>query len=343
MLSGQPRDYAVLAEGIAKVYGGSVRALDGVDLLVEEGSIHAVLGPNGAGKTTLMRILTTQLRPTAGRAFVMGYDVVRDGGIVRRLIGYVPQEFSVWSDITGYENLLIHSKLFGIPPEKRRSIIEEVLEFMELREAANRLVRTYSGGMIRRLEIAAALMLKPRILLLDEPTIGLDPRAREMVWARILQYRRESRVTVVFNTHYMDEAERYAEEITMLNLGRVVARGTPQELKKAVVGGDVIYLRVDRRYVDVVYEVLSKIPEVTVLSPNPASGVALSVPDASHALPHIVKALIELGVDVEEVNIKRPTLNEVFIKLAGMTVEQAESVRGIREAASVRRAIRRGG
>ncbi|MCC6047482.1 MAG: ATP-binding cassette domain-containing protein, partial [Desulfurococcaceae archaeon] len=163
-----------------------MRALDGVSLAVEEGSSHALLGPNGAGKTTLIRILTTQLRPTSGTARVMGFDVVSQASRVRELVGYVPQEMSLWTDLTGYENMLVYSKIYGVPSSRRRGVIEELLDFMELREAAHRLVRTYSGGMIRRLEIAIALMSRPGILILDEPTIGLDPRARSLVWDRLL-------------------------------------------------------------------------------------------------------------------------------------------------------------
>lgn len=180
--------FAIEARDLVKVYSGNVVALNGVDLRVEEGASHAILGPNGAGKTTFIRIITTQIKPTSGSAKVFGYDVASHAASVSRLIGYVPQEMSLWTDLTGYENMLIYSKIYGLEPGSRRKVIEELLELMELNDASKRLVKTYSGGMIRRLEIAIALMSRPRLLILDEPTIGLDPRARMMVWEKLLAY-----------------------------------------------------------------------------------------------------------------------------------------------------------
>jgi ABC-type Na+ transport system ATPase subunit NatA len=170
--------FAIDARGLEKVYKGNVAALAGVDLDVKAGDIFALLGPNGAGKTTLMRILTTQFKPTSGEAHIFGLDVVREGGKVRKVIGYVPQETSVWSDINGYENLLIYAKIYGLPSRSRKEVIYNMLESMGLRAAAEQLVKTYSGGMIRKLEIACAMLIRPKILFLDEPTLGLDPAAR---------------------------------------------------------------------------------------------------------------------------------------------------------------------
>ncbi len=173
-------DIAVVTHNLVKIYGGSVKALDGVSISVNQGEIFAMLGPNGAGKTTLMRILTTQLRPTSREAYVLGYNVVTEGDKVRKVIGYVPQEFSVWTDLTGYENLLIYAKIYGIPRHEVNKRIREVLEFMDLLDSSRRLVGTYSGGMIRRLEIATALLIEPEVLFLDEPTVGLDRRLGRM-------------------------------------------------------------------------------------------------------------------------------------------------------------------
>jgi len=333
-------ELAVEARGLVKVFNGVVRALDGVDLAVRVGEVRAVLGPNGAGKTTLMRILTTQIKPTAGSARVMGYEVVRESQRVRELIGYVPQEFSVWTDLTGYENLLIYAKIYGIERSVRDKVIAEVLEFMGLYEDRNRLVRTYSGGMIRRLEIAIALMLKPRILFLDEPTIGLDPRAREMVWRRIMEYRREYGTTIVFNTHYMDEAEKYAEKITILNRGRVVAEGSFEELKKIAEVRDRVSLAVDNP--ELAVKVASAVPGCSVLKAD-NSELLLEVDSAPQTLPVLIELLEKSGVSVREAGMARPGLNEVFIKLTGMTMEEAERAGRIREIRAVRRAVARGG
>ena len=329
----------VRAANLVKIFEGTLRALDGVSTQISEGEIHAFLGPNGAGKTTLMRILTTQLKPTSGDAWVMGYHVVREAARVREVIGYVPQEFSVWNDLTGRENLLIYAKLYKVPSDKRERIIEDTLEFMGLREAANRLVKTYSGGMIRRLELAAALMVKPKVLFLDEPTIGLDPRARNLVWSRILDYKGEYEATVIFNTHYMDEAERYAERVTVMNRGKVIAVGSPSELIGFVGEGALLQVRVDGD-VGKALQALSSLNGVAVVSSrNPLS---IKVSDAQHELPQILRVLYGAGVSVGEVTIRNPTLEDVFLKLTGMTIEEAEAL-GYREAASMRRAIRRGG
>jgi ABC-2 type transport system ATP-binding protein len=332
--------YAIYVENLIKVYSGGLKALEGVSLEVNEGEIHAVVGPNGAGKTTLMRILTTQIQPTSGHARVLGYDVRSESGAVRKLISYVPQEFSVWTDITGYENLLFYSKIYGIPSDKRHRIISDALELMGLSEASGRLVRTYSGGMIRRLEIAAALMVKPRVIFLDEPTIGLDPRAREVVWEKLLEYQKEYRVTVLFNTHYMDEAERYAEKVTFLNKGRVIAQGTPQELVK-LLGGETIKVWIEGES-GRASNILSSIDGIQVLSAK-SNQLIIVTPDSSVMLPKIVQTLSKTGLEVRSTTVSRPTLEDVFIKLTGMSIEEAEKASGLREVRAVRRAIRAGG
>jgi len=330
---------AVEARDIVKVYNGAVRALDGVSLSVNAGEIRAILGPNGAGKTTLMRILTTQIPPTSGYARVLGYDVVRDGREVRKLIGYVPQEFSVWTDLTGYENLLIYAKLYGIQGSLRRKVIDETLEFMGLYEDKNRLVKTYSGGMIRRLEIAIALMLKPRVLFLDEPTIGLDPRARETVWRRIMEYKREYGTTIVFNTHYMDEAENYAERVTIMNKGRVITEGGFSELKSYAGILDEIVVKVDS--VNEALRVIEGLRAGSVLKVE-GSSIIIEVQEPARVLPGLIEQLEKTGVHVYEASIARSGLNEVFLKLTGMTLEEAEKLGRIQEIRSVRREIGRG-
>lgn len=331
---------AVEARDIVKVYNGVIRALDGVSLSVNVGEIRAILGPNGAGKTTLMRILTTQIPPTSGYARVLGYDVVREGQKVRELIGYVPQEFSVWTDLTGYENLLIYAKLYGIQGSLRERVINEALEFMGLYEDRNRLVRTYSGGMIRRLEIAIALMLRPRILFLDEPTIGLDPRAREIVWRRILEYRKEYGTTIIFNTHYMDEAENYAERITIMNRGKIIAEGNYNQLKEYSKVYDKIVIKVDR--VESALKIVRDLGIGSILKIN-NNEIIIEVLEPAKILPNLIEVLEKTGLHVYEATIARSGLNEIFIKLTGMTIEEAEKLGRIGEVRSMRRAIRRGG
>jgi ABC-2 type transport system ATP-binding protein len=326
---------AVEVKNLVKVYGRNVRALDGVDLSVEAGKTFALLGPNGAGKTTLVRILTTQIRPTSGEAFVFGLDVVREGGKVRKIIGYVPQEMSVWTDLSGYENLLIYAKIYGIPRSEREKLLWEVLEKLGMKEAAKGLVRTYSGGMIRRLEIASALLIRPKILFLDEPTIGLDPSARKAVWTELGKFKEGDGVTIFFNTHYMDEADLYAEEIGIINAGKIVTLGTAAELKRSV-GGELITLTAGPnglpseklRSLEFVEDVISAEGEMRVV-----------VRDAEAALPKLLEFLRQDGISVARVSMTKPTLDDVFLKYAGTKFEAGGRVSEVRQ---MRRMIRRG-
>jgi len=220
---------------------GNLTAVDSLSLSVERGEVFGLLGRNGAGKTTLIKILTTLLRPTSGGATVAGYDVVRHGAEVRRVIGYVPQMLSTDGELTGYENLWIFAKLYDIPRAEREARIRDGLAFMGLTEAADKLVNTYSGGMIRRLEIAQSMLHRPQVLFLDEPTVGLDPVAREAVWKHIEQLRADYDTTIFLTTHYMEEAAHLCTRMAILRQGRAMAVGTLNELKAAV-GGDSITL-----------------------------------------------------------------------------------------------------
>ncbi|MBI2909682.1 MAG: ATP-binding cassette domain-containing protein [Chloroflexi bacterium] len=211
-------------------------AVDAVSLSAEAGEVLGVVGPNGAGKTTTVKMLTTLLQPTSGAATVAGFDVVKKSGGVRRSIGYVPQLLSADGQLTGHENLLIFAKLYDIPRRERDELIPEALSFMGLTDAADRLVRTYSGGMIRRLEIAEATLHRPRVLFLDEPTLGLDPVARRAVWDRIMGLRDTYGTTIVLTTHYMEEADSLCDRVAIMHQGKVVAMGSPEELKVAVGG-----------------------------------------------------------------------------------------------------------
>lgn len=216
---------------------GALTAVDNLTVAVKAGEIFGLLGPNGAGKTTVIKMLTTLLPPTAGSAHVCGFDVVRRGTEVRRMIGYVPQMLSADGTLTGYENLLMFAKLYCLPRAEREGRIRKALCLMDLDEAADRLVRTYSGGMIRRLEIAQSMLHEPKALFLDEPTIGLDPLARQAVWERIKHLKSEYGTTVLLTTHYMDEADELCDRVAILHLGVVRAVGAPDQLKKGI-GGD---------------------------------------------------------------------------------------------------------
>ncbi len=216
---------------LVKDFGG-FRAVDGVSFAVPAGQIFGFLGPNGAGKTTTVKMLTTVLRPTSGTVLIDGHDAAREPLAARRCLGIVFQDPSVDNELTAAENLEVHGVLYGVPAAERRRACEELLRFVELWERRDEIVKQFSGGMIRRLELARALMHKPRILFLDEPTVGLDPQTRSHIWAFVERSARERATTVFFTTHYMDEAERVAQELAVIDHGRIVARGSPEAIKR---------------------------------------------------------------------------------------------------------------
>jgi ABC-2 type transport system ATP-binding protein len=228
---------------------GSLKAVDSLTMAVEPGEVFGLLGPNGAGKTTVIKMLTTLLPPTSGRARVGGYDVVRRAAEVRRIIGYVPQLLSADGSLSGYENLLIFAKLYGLPRASRKARVRDALKIMDLADAADRLVRTYSGGMIRRLEIAQSMLHTPKVLFLDEPTIGLDPISRHTVWERIKHLQGQYGTTILLTTHYMEEADALCNRVLIMHLGTMRAVGTPSELKASVGGEGVTLEKVFVHYV----------------------------------------------------------------------------------------------
>jgi ABC-2 type transport system ATP-binding protein len=213
---------------------GKLTAVDNLSISIDSGEMFGLVGPNGAGKTTVLKMLTTLLPPTAGSSSIAGFDIVQHASQVRKIIGYVPQFLSADGALTGYENLLIFAKLYDLPRSERKSRINQALEFMGLSDVSGKLVRDYSGGMIRRLEIAQSMLHRPRVLFLDEPTIGLDPVARKTVWKHMQQLRSEYGTTILLTTHYMDEADELCNRVAIMHLGKVAAIGTPAELKAAV-------------------------------------------------------------------------------------------------------------
>ncbi len=328
-------EYAIDVANLEKIYSGrSKKALDGVNLKVERNKIFAILGPNGAGKTTLMRILTTQITPSKGTARVLDFNVFSDGHKLRKEIGYVPQEMSVWTDISAYENLLIYSQIYGIAKAEREALIKESLIRMELTEYKDNLVNTFSGGMIRRLEIACALIVKPQIIFLDEPTIGLDPAGRKKVWEKIVSFTKESGATVFFSTHYMDEADEYANEIAIINAGKIVSQGDSNHLKQSV-GNQEIILGLSVPLDDKSKQQLRKLEQVIDLKTNGVE-VEVWVKDASVALSSIMNSLFSSKVKIESVKINKPTLEDAFEKYAGVSYDSTE---GIKEVNAVRRRI----
>lgn len=318
-------------ENLTKKFGGAA-AVDGISFDVEEGSIFGFLGPNGAGKTTTINILCTLLSPSSGKAVIDGHDCGKESPEVRKKIGIVFQDNTLDKELTAYENLLFHSYLYCVPKSVRKKKIDEALHFVGLHERRDDPVKKFSGGMKRRLEVARSLIHQPKILFLDEPTLGLDPQSRSNLWEFISKLPEEQGVTIFMTTHYMEEAE-ICGEIAIIDKGKIIARGSPDDLKK-MIGGDVIYLKTRdnagslrdiRRLLDIEAE-------------ERGGEIFISVSGKSDAcIPKLINAL---GDRVVAVRMQRPALNDVFLKLTGKAI-RPESVSGNNEIKESIRSYRR--
>jgi ABC-2 type transport system ATP-binding protein len=314
---------AIEAEGLIKTYrsrgGGVVRALDGVDLDVQEGTVLGLLGPNGAGKTTTVRILATLLKPDTGRATIAGIDVLRDPQKVRRTIGLSGQYAAVDENLTGSENLWMFGRLYGLPAGEARTRAGELLERFDLEDAADRVAKTYSGGMRRRLDLASALIGRPRVLFLDEPTTGLDPRSRLGMWDVIRDQVREG-TTLLLTTQYLEEADELADDIAVVDHGRIIARGTADELKAQVGGERIEVVVVARDDLARTIELLASDGAATV--DEHTRKITVAADRGAEQLVEVVGRLGAAGIGVADVALRRPTLDDVFLSLTGHAAEE---------------------
>jgi ABC-2 type transport system ATP-binding protein len=310
-------DSAVWAEGLRKRFGRT-EALRGVDLDVPRGSVFGLLGPNGAGKTTAVRILSTLTLPDAGQARVAGYDVVRDADKVRYRIGLAGQHASMDEKLSGRDNLRLFGRLYHLPAKVARRRADELLTRFGLADAGDRLVRTYSGGMRRRIDLISSLITAPPVLFLDEPTTGLDPRSRGEIWETIRELVADG-TTVLLTTQYLDEADQLADRIAVVDTGTVIAAGTPDELK-AEIGSRIDVVVPETRDLPEAVAVLARIGEPDADPEN--RRISVPVGAGSVTLPAVVRELDRAGVAVEDVAVRRPTLDEVFLRLTGKTEEK---------------------
>ncbi len=310
-----PGGAAINAVDLVKTYPGDVRALDGIGLNVEAGTIFGLLGPNGAGKSTTVKILTTLSRADSGTAHVMGVDVARQPDRVRRMIGLVGQHGAVDSEATGRENLILQGHLYGMGGAALRRRVDELLARFGLTDAAGRIVKTWSGGMQRKLDVASGLIHQPRVLFLDEPTTGLDPEARADLWAEVQRLSAEG-LTILLTTHYLEEADRLAGQVAIIDRGKIVARGTPDELKSELRGDAIVVeLRDSVRdgHASAVLELLDGVHDPSI------SGRTLRAraDDGARSVPTVLAALDAAGIGVASVTVARPSLDDVYLRHTG--------------------------
>ena len=315
-----PRESIIEVEDLVKIYNGSVKAVDHISFKVYRGEIFGFLGPNGAGKTTTINILNTLIPPTSGKAILDGYLIGRDDDEIRKIIGLVPQELTADDELTGWENIVLQGSLYGL---RKKEIIEKagmLLEMVDLKDAADRLVRTYSGGMRRRLELIMGLIHEPKILFLDEPTLGLDVQTRARIWDYIRDIQREYSMTIFMTTHYMDEADQLCDRIAIIDHGKIIAMGTPRELKERV-KGDVLIVKLSQPLANSI-----DLDRLDVVKSYRISGdkITFQVEKGEEAIPTILGYLMEKGVKISSIEVVKPSLEQVFLALTGRSIRDEE-------------------
>lgn len=311
-------------------------AVDKLNISVDHGEIFGLLGPNGAGKTTTISMLCTILKPTSGTAKVSGFDIVKQANLVRRSIGIVFQDPSVDDRLTGRENLFMHADLYGVPSSEKKARIDNVLKLVELEDRADDILRTYSGGMRRRLEIARGLIHYPKVLFLDEPTIGLDPQTRDHIWTYLKQLKETHDITMVLTTHYMEEADRLCERVAIIDYGKIVALDTPYKLKKTLQGDVITITTGDTEKLSSILAEKLGIQKTRILGDK----LELVVQDGEALLPKVVETAAENKMNVKAIALREPSLEDVFLHYTGRAIRAEGSNERRGEAAIRRRAIK---
>ncbi|MFQ5712109.1 MAG: ATP-binding cassette domain-containing protein [Candidatus Geothermarchaeales archaeon] len=317
-------DEIVYTENLTKVFGDHVKAVDHVSFTVHEGEIFGFLGPNGAGKTTTINMLTTLIKPTEGRASIAGFDVVEDAAKVRSLVGLVPQELTVDDELTGMENMLLQARLYHVPIDIAKARIDEVLGLVGLRDAANRYVKTYSGGMRKRLELAEGLIHHPQILFMDEPTLGLDVQTRAIMWDYIKELNEDHNVTIFLTTHYLEEADILCDRLAIIDRGKIVAMGKPSELKDQI-GGDIIQISIAEDSLNL-EDLLTSLPYVKEVR-RVDDLYRLKVSRGEEVLPKVLMEILERKIDIKTVSLIKPTLDQVFLEYTGRSLRDAHATK----------------
>ena len=328
---------AIEVKNLIKKFNG-LKAVNSISFQVNEGEIFGLLGPNGAGKTTTIKMLTTLTKPSGGEAKVWGFDILKQKNEVRNSIGIVFQEPALDNRLTGKENLDFHARLYGLNKETREKRIREVLKLVELRDKADVLVKDYSGGMQRRLEIARGLMHYPKILFLDEPSLGLDTQTRRRIWEYILGLNKKEKTTIVLTTHYMEEADYLCQRVAIIDFGKIVALDTPANLKN-ILGGDVISIEVVP--FEEAFPIFQKISWVKKINQHNGT-INLNCEQGEKKIPLLMKIDQEnLGFEIKSINLRKPTLEDVFLHFTGKTIREREVSQAEKNKAAMRRRFRR--
>jgi len=337
MQAGTPLSSAIVkVEKLSKTFG-NLKAVDNVSFEIKEGEIFGLLGPNGAGKTTTINMLTTLLKPTSGDAKVCGFNILKQANEVRRNVGVVPQEYTADEDMTGKNNILLCADLYGIPRSDSKPHAEELLKLVELQDAANKKVSTYSGGMRRRLELACGLINYPRLLFLDEPTLGLDVQTRTAVWKYIKTLKEEYRMTLLMTTHYLEEADSLCDRIAIIDHGHIIKIGSPEELKESV-GGDVIVVVIKELEPDISSDI-AQIKLVKDVKKN-NNTYRIKAELGEEASPQITDLIRSKGLHVTRVSLTKPTLDEAYLEFTGRSLreEEVDKLQMFRQRVTIRRA-----
>ena len=327
--------YIIETNDLTRTFGDLV-AVDRLNIQVKHGEVFGLLGPNGAGKTTTISMLCTILKPTSGKATVNGFDIAKQPGQVRKSIGIVFQEPSVDDRLTGRENMEMHANLYGVPPDTARKRIKALLKLVELDQRADNLLRTYSGGMRRRLEIARGLIHYPRVLFLDEPTIGLDPQTREHIWTYIKKLSKEEDISIILTTHYMDEADLLCDRIGIIDFGIIVALGTPEKLKESLGEETITITTSDAPKLSETLKATGLVSKAA-LSKNE---LTVHVKNGHETLPRIVEFAANAGIRVDSISLHEPNLGDVFLHYTGRAIREEESKEYHGMTAARRRAVR---
>ncbi len=324
---------AIDVRNLTKKFDGFT-AVDSISFEVEEGEVFGLLGPNGAGKTTTINMLSTLLKPTSGSAKVAGYDIVKERDNVRRSIGIVFQEPALDNKLTGRENLEFHAMMYGMSKEERKKRIGEVLELVDLSDKADVLVENYSGGMKRRLEIARGLIHKPKVLFLDEPTLGLDAQTRRHIWNYIKKLSKEGSITIILTTHYMEEADYLCDRVAIIDHGKIITMDTPKNLKDKL-GGDVITFEVEER-VEELMNAISKLRFVKSVKRHDGK-LTVTVGQGEKRIPELIGISQKMGINIKSVSLHKPSLEDVFLHFTGKTIRESEASRKERNMMFARR------